>query len=220
MDRPAVTLPSTRDVHVWRIELRGSDPDLASLSREERARLERLTGAARARFAASHGAMRQILGSYLGCAPADVPVEARSGEPPRLLGFELSLAHCEGLALLAVALRPVGVDVEAIDHVASEELAELAAATLTRAEARRLRRLPPEARARAWLRSWVRKEAVLKAWRQGLDEHAMTELDVSADRIDDLALVDLDLGPDHLGAAAISEPAVRVIQRDWTMVQV
>jgi phosphopantetheinyl transferase len=61
----------------------------------------------------------------------------------------------------------------------------------------------------------VRKEAVLKARGEGLGDRSLCELDVSADRVDELTLVDLDLGPSHLAAAAITPPAVQITLKDW-----
>ena len=215
-DIPRVARPTARDVHVWRIELLGdADRHVASLSPGEHTRLERLRGERRERFAISHGAMRQVLGAYLGCAPAEVPLESPDGQPPTMAGLELSLTHCGRLALLAVAITPVGVDVEATSNVEADDLAELAKATLTPAEMRQFRVTPPEDQARAWLRSWVRKEAVLKARGQGLANRSLCELDVSVDRVDGLTLVDLDLGSNHLAAAAITPPAIRVTLKDW-----
>ena len=163
----------------------------------------------------SHGAMRQVLGAYLGCAPAEVPLESPDGQPPTMAGLELSLTHCGRLALLAVAITPVGVDVEATSNVEADDLAELAKATLTPAEMGQFRVTPPEDQARAWLRAWVRKEAVLKARGKGLGDRSLCELDVSGDRVDGLTLVDLDLGSSHLAAAAITPPAVQVTLKDW-----
>ncbi len=125
------------------------------------------------------------------------------------------LAHCEQLALFAVAVTPVGVDVEATNRVA-DDLRELAEATLSPAELRQFLTTPPQDQARTWLRSWVRKEAVLKARREGLDRRSLRELDVSADRVEELTLVDLDLGPSHVAAAALTPPAARITLRDWT----
>ena len=213
---PTLPRPTARDVHVWRIELvRDADRYVASLSSAEQRRLERLAGAPRERFAVSHGAMRQILGAYLGCRPIDVPLDAPSGEPPRVTGLELSLTHCDQLALLAVALTRVGVDAEDTGRVADEEIAALAEATLTPAEMERLLEAPSDERARVWLRSWVRKEAVLKASGEGFRDRDPSEVDVSADRVGGLVLVDLDVGRDHVAAAALTPPAGRVRLSDW-----
>jgi len=203
-------------VHVWRISLCGSaDRHVRSLSPVERARLERRTGAHRARFAISHGATREVLGAYLDCAPAEVPLESRADHPPRVGGLELSLAHCDRLALLAVALTPVGVDLEEAGRVAREEVRELAAATLTPAELRRLLMTPCDRRGAAWLRFWVRKEALLKAQGRGFGDRLPSEVDVSAERVHGLTLVDLDVGADHVAAAALTLPAADVTLHEW-----
>src|SRR2546425_11090603 len=111
-DIPRVARPTARDVHVWRIELLGdANRHVASLSPREHTRLERLRGERQERFAISHGAMRQVLGAYLGCAPADVPLESADGQPPTMAGLELSLTHGGQLARLAVGMTPGGVDV-------------------------------------------------------------------------------------------------------------
>src|SRR5215211_4034304 len=100
--------PTARDVHVWRIEVAGdAEQHVASLSAAERSRLARLRGEQRDRFAISHGAIRQVLGAYLACPAADVPLESPAGQPPTVAGLELSLAHCDDVALLAVAVTPV-----------------------------------------------------------------------------------------------------------------
>jgi len=208
--------PTARDVHVWRIELLGdADRHVASLSPGEHGRLERLCGEQRDRFAISHGAIRQVLGAYLGCAPADVPLESLSGQPPSMVGLELSLTHCDDLALFAVAVTPVGVDIEATSRVGSDDLEELGEATLSPAELRQFLMTPSEDQPRAWLRSWVRKEAVLKARREGLGDRSLCEVDVSDDHVGELVLVDLEVGSSHVGAAAITPPAARITLKDW-----
>ncbi len=213
---PTVPRLSVCDVHVWRISLVGDgDHHVMSLSAAERARLERRRGVQRDLFAISHGAMRQVLGLYLGCAAADVPVESCYGRPPRVAGLELSLAHCDELALLAVALHRVGVDVESTANEDDDDLELLAEATLTPAELRGFVQAAVEERSRLWLRSWVRKEAVLKARGLGLGDHALCELDVSGDRIGGLAVVDLNVGPGHLAAIALTPPARRVSVGEW-----
>jgi len=201
---------------VWRIELIGdADRYVGSLSPGERARHARLDGAPRDRFAISHGAMRQVLGTYLTRAARDVPLESLSGRPPSVPGLDLSLTHCDELALLAVALDRVGVDIEATNDIEPGELRELADATLSPPELTQLLMTPPNEQARAWLRFWVRKEAVLKARGEGVGDRPLNHVDVSADRVADLTLVDVDVGPGHLAAAAMTPPATRVVLRDW-----
>lgn len=201
---------------MWRIALDGDgDHHVASLSAAERARLERRRGRQRDRFAISHGAMRQLASRYLGSDAADVPMEARYGHQPRVEGLELSLTHCDDLALCAVALGPVGVDVEATADADDDDLDLMAEATLAPAELRIFRDAADEERAHWWLRFWVRKEAVLKARGLGLGDHALCELDVSGERTGELAIVDLDIGPGHVAALAVSPRTCRVTTGEW-----
>src|SRR4051794_77136 len=65
------------EVHVWRF---GLDPSRSRLDRfeatlnvEERARADRFRGVGlRQKFVAGRGALRSLLGRYLGCAPAEI----------------------------------------------------------------------------------------------------------------------------------------------------
>lgn len=215
-DIAAIPFLGASDVHVWRIELFGdADRYVALLSAQEHTRLKRLRAERQEAFAISHGAMREVLGAYLGCAPVDVPLSSPYGQPPGLAGLELSLTHCDDLALLAVSLMPVGVDVEMTTHVPAAELAKLAKQTLTAAELRQFQRAPAGDQLAMWLRSWVRKEAVLKALRRGLGDQPLCRLDVSGDDVEGLTLLDLDLGASHLAAVAIRHCAPRVTITDW-----
>ncbi len=215
-ESPTLARPTARDVHVWRVELRGdSDRYVASLSAAERVRHARLRHERRDQFAISHGAVRQVLGAYLGRDARDVPLDAASGRPPSVPGLELSLTHCDELALLAVAVGPVGVDIEALNRVEPRDLRELADTTLSAAELTQFLLTPADQQVRAWLRSWVRKEAVLKSRGVGIGGRPPRELDVSLDRVDEVTIVDIDIGPAHVGAAAITPPAERIVLRDW-----
>jgi 4'-phosphopantetheinyl transferase len=129
--------------------------------------------------------------------------------------LELSLTHCEQLALFAVALTAVGIDLEALSHLDADDLPELCETTLAPAELSRLLAMPAEDQPRLWLSTWVRKEAVLKAKGKGLADGSLTELDVSAGWVDGLTLVGLDIGPAYLAAVAITPPAEEIILRPW-----
>jgi 4'-phosphopantetheinyl transferase len=127
-------------VHLWRIDL---DPDMAALASLESALSanERARAASfgrpdlRRRYVAGRGALRQILGGYLGLAPADLRfVYGEQGKPrlaestsdpaslsefsPPAADLRFNLAHCGDQALVAVALgMEVGVDLERLRPV-------------------------------------------------------------------------------------------------------
>lgn len=77
-------------------------------------------------YVVSHGAMRLLLAERVGVAPASLRVRLDCGKPA-LDGYplEFNLSHSGDLALLAVAVDSVGIDIEKIrpelwsDHLAA-----------------------------------------------------------------------------------------------------
>lgn len=159
-------------VDVWPVPLVVPDPVrtrlVAGLNRAERERADGFRFAADAmRFSVAHGWLRHVLGAELGVPPADVPLADGPGKPRVALaaGPCFNLAHARDLALVAVADREVGVDVEALD---GDRVLDAAVVACTGEEAARLDGLPPEERAEAFLRLWTAKEAYLKGTGVGL----------------------------------------------------
>jgi 4'-phosphopantetheinyl transferase len=167
------------EVHVWRASLDAprAEPRLRRhLTRDELARAERfLRPVDRLHSVVARGLLRELLAGYVGAAPRELRFEypcacgagdcARERRKPRLAGSDVrfSVAHSAGVALFAVTRgREVGGDVEAIragvDRVAITEQ------FFSRAEARAL----AGASARAFFRTWTRKEAYAKARGEGL----------------------------------------------------
>lgn len=142
---------------------------VVTLSPAERARAARYRFSRDSRrFSAARGWLRQVLAAELGTHPAGVALSEAPGKP-RLLegpGLCFNVSHAHELALIAVAEREVGVDVE---HVgAGHHGLEAARLACTPLEAAALEKLPPEERGAAFLRQWTAKEAYLKATGQGL----------------------------------------------------
>lgn len=168
-------LPSAIQYRVF--DLDAVAVDMGLLAAEERARVERkCTPLLRQRQAASFQCLREILGGVLGLPPADLPIARREGGKPYLpgqaLGFNLS--HSEGIGLLAWGPGELGVDIEALIARPSDALAR---EILTSTEFEAWQAQPAAAR-QDWLtRAWCRKEAVLKAFGDGL-RTAPARLDV------------------------------------------
>ncbi len=142
---------------------------LAGLAPVERARAGRFAHPEDARrFSVAHGWLRHVLGAACGLAPADVRLAPGPGKP-RLEapgGVHFNLSHAGDLALVAVADREVGVDVEQLDRGPTAlEAVDVACAP---AEADALAALAPAERAVAFLELWTAKEAYLKATGTGL----------------------------------------------------
>ncbi|WP_216920404.1 4'-phosphopantetheinyl transferase superfamily protein [Synechococcus sp. CCAP 1479/9] len=167
------------------------DPDVRALvtplgdllNEGERQRLERLRGEGDGeRFLLGRGALRLILGSWLGCDPAGLVLGAGPHGKPELLplsgpgtpwpeGGELpphfNVSHSGDLILLGFhPRRPVGVDVERCRPVPEWE--SIARRCLPPGEWDAIRSLPQEQREQAFLAAWCRLEAGLKARGMGL----------------------------------------------------
>ena len=213
-------VPDPGAVELWLVPLDGDEaPHAALLSAPERARLARRRGAARRQFAISHGAVRRIVAAYQGCVPAAAALTAAYGLPLQADGgLELSLSHCDDLALVAVACTPVGVDVEALNRVDDDDLEDLAELALSHVELAAFHAASQRRRPRSLLRSWTRKEACLKARGEGVGDVALAEIDVSRDVVGGLTVVDLDAGPQHMAAVAVACASAQVTWREFDRV--
>lgn len=163
-------------VQVWRADLDHPPVPVDALARtlsgDEHARAGRFHRARdRNRFIAGRGLLRVLLGVALGRSSSSLRFHYNAYGKPALesggasLGFNLS--HSDGAALFALAWgRAVGVDIE---RVRPETAAtSLAARYLPAGEAARLSSLPPDRRADAFTRAWVRREAYVKALGVGM----------------------------------------------------
>lgn len=185
----------------------------------------------RRRWIVARGALRLILGRAHGTAPASLRFElGPNGKPSLAGGPSFNLSHCADLALVAVAPseRPVGVDVEYIrslrDLRSIEEryFSEEEKAFLEAAEAETDR--SADARARAFLTLWTRREAAVKAL--GLDlQAALTSISLpvfppaASAALPDLCgqgpcfLCDITLDDPHAGALCVQGPPCRILIR-------
>ncbi|MGD9485993.1 4'-phosphopantetheinyl transferase superfamily protein [Streptomyces sp. TRM70308] len=125
-------------------------------------------------YRTSHVALRLLLGAHLALPPAKVRFTRLScpgcGEPhgrPAVADGALhhSLSHTGGLALVALATTPVGVDVE---RLPSPDTVANTARALHAREAAELAPLSAEDSPAAFARAWTRKEAYLKGLGIGL----------------------------------------------------
>ncbi|MDT7845606.1 4'-phosphopantetheinyl transferase family protein [Streptomyces justiciae] len=160
--------------------------DLCLLDAEERRRAAALRRPAeRALYVAAHSALRRVLSAYTGLPAAAIRLTRLAcpgcGGPhgrPAVAGpagdrVHYSLSHTGGLALLGLASRPVGVDVE---RVPEPTLAEEAGRSLHPCERQQLTGTPPAVRAAAFARCWSRKEAYLKATGEGVSLDALRDV--------------------------------------------
>lgn len=166
-------MPENAVVRVWVAPLDVPPAVLASLvaclTPEERGRAGRYRVADDARrFSAARGWLRHVLAAETGTTPGRVALTGQPGKP-RLAdaaGPRFNLSHAEEVAVVAVAAREVGIDVELLGR--GLRVLDAASVACTPEEIAALRRLAPEPRAEAFLRIWTAKEAYLKATGQGL----------------------------------------------------
>ena len=165
-----------KDATVVVVALRLDPPRLercaALLDAGEAARADRfLRGEDRARFIASHAALRVVLGRALSTDPAGVAFRAETTGRPALAlpsgGLDFNLSHSGDRALIGLARDArIGVDVEVRRPL--PDALRIARAHFAPGETRALAALPPETREAAFFDLWTRKEAVVKALGAGL----------------------------------------------------
>jgi 4'-phosphopantetheinyl transferase len=161
-----------------------SPVDDALLDDEERARSMRFFRPSdRRRFVLAHAALRLLLARCLEIPPKAVRYETGvHGKPrlgPGLPPLEFNMSHSGRLAMLAVTQDgSVGVDVEYVRDV--PDALSIADMHFSTAEQEVLRSLPQAELRDAFFRCWTRKEAVIKAFGEGLNL-PLDSFDVSLD---------------------------------------
>ena len=136
---------------------------LGLLSAREQQWSQALPAAQAWRYRRSRGLLRCWLAQRWGCTPQQVPLHSPPGAPPRLEDGAgcLSLSHSGAALLLAWSPQPIGVDLEWLERpLAARALLER---FFPAAERQQLQGWPAQALRRAVLRSWVHKEAAIKA---------------------------------------------------------
>jgi len=170
MDRRALTADS---LHVWYVQLDRCLSQVedyrAILSGAERSRALRFHFQRdQERYVISHGVLRYLLATYVERDPRDVPISRLACGKPVLtdVPLEFNLAHSNDMAVIAIARRQVGVDIERLRTL--PDAVDLAQRFFPEAEALYIRQLPEKSRDIEFLRFWTRKEAYLKGCGVGL----------------------------------------------------
>jgi 4'-phosphopantetheinyl transferase len=224
------------DVDVWYVDLAVDAATVAQLAagltQDERARAGRFPSERDARrFVVTRGAVRAVLGRYLGVTPRDLAFVYGAHGKPALdgahapLGFNVS--HSGDVAVVAAGWqRAVGVDVEAWRPL--PDLAALAARVFAPAERAVLEALAPIDRPAAFFRCWTRKEAFIKATGQGLAQpldgfivslgEPARFLDIGGDAaaLARWTLHDLHPREGYAGALVVERAARAVVVRAWS----
>ncbi|HEX2693128.1 MAG TPA: 4'-phosphopantetheinyl transferase superfamily protein [Gemmatimonadaceae bacterium] len=163
----------TEEIQVWVGDLEVSDSRYAELSRnlsaDECRRAKDLPPAASRRFVVGRGILRNLLAGFTGVPASSLRFTYGANGKPSLADHDISfnVSHSADLGVFAFAPdRPVGVDVENERPV--RRLLDVAQRFLSEDELRSLAATPPAERDASFLRSWVVKEARLKAEGKGI----------------------------------------------------
>ncbi len=210
-----------QEIHVW-IAAAGETDDfrrscypVLSAAEQERARRFKFEKDERL-FTVAHAALRSILARYLNASPARIEFAIGPQGKPRLAAGEslrFNLSHSGELAVIAIASRELGVDVEGIKE--NFEFEEVAEHFFTAREVAALRALPGALQRRAFYQCWTSKEAFLKAKGTGLSgelDEVQIILDGEAVRVaanvPGWSLMPLDAGGGYAAAVVrAGEPA-------------
>ena len=171
----------TEEVQVWVASLDVTDGRYDALARslpsEEKDRASNLTPTSARRFIIARGILRALLAGFTGTAPEKLRFRYGSSGKPSLIDrddIHFNISHSADLALFAFSPdRPVGVDVENERPV--RRLIDVAQRFMSEDELRSLVDASPDERNAAFLRSWVVREARLKAEGKGVFSGADTK---------------------------------------------
>jgi 4'-phosphopantetheinyl transferase len=163
----------TEEVQVWVAGLDVGDSRyqelLRTLAPEEHRRAEDLPVSVARKFIVARGILRDLLSGFTGTPPHKLRFQYGDAGKPALADHDINfnVSHSADLGLFAFAPdRPVGVDVENERPV--RRLLDVAQRFMTEEEVRSLAATPPEDRDATFLRSWVTREARLKAQGKGV----------------------------------------------------
>ncbi|WP_410788442.1 4'-phosphopantetheinyl transferase family protein [Kribbella sp. C-35] len=199
-------------VEVWWVGVgEARDEFVRDLDDVERGRLAAyLRDVDRARFLLGVTLVRRVLAERFSLPAAKVVLDrtcSECGKPHgkvRAAGVELSVTHSGDLAGVAVADRPVGLDVEKVDL--GVDVDAVARVALTDTEVLELSGYDGMAKARAFTTYWTRKEAVVKATGAGLRG------DLRGRVPDGVQVLDLEVGAEHRAALAVISAERPVVQ--------
>ena len=161
------------EVQVWVASLRIDDERLtglrATLAPEERERAATMAPSIGNRFVAARGILRNLLCGFTGVAPQKLHFEYGFNGKPSLADHHIhfNISHSADLAVFAFAPdRAVGIDLENERPV--RRLLDVAQRFMTDSELHMLAATPPDQRDATFLKSWVVREARLKAEGKGI----------------------------------------------------
>ena len=211
---------SAHDVDIWRLDCsRHRDagcPFDSTLDPRERDRLRMMRSpGARLHFAAGRWLARRVLARRLGCGETEVEFTVGAHGRPSLTAGEVdfNLSHAGSCVAFALSTARVGIDVEAAGRVMNWR--SVARRFFSAVETAAIEACAEEERRMAFFRTWVRKEAFVKALGTGVatglgrfDVSTGTEAALLAVRLEGVealgwSIFDFEPGTGYLGAVAV-----------------
>lgn len=165
------------EIDIWRVslDLSASTEHILFLDSDERMRAARYRRPEdQVRFASTRSALRELIGSYTGVAPADVKFAVSSLGKPELAngelpGLQFNVSHAGEHALIAISRsRAVGVDIEQFDE--SLDWRAMAKLVCAPAELEDLAACDGPQPIKRFYQCWTAKEALLKHMGIGITE--------------------------------------------------
>ena len=151
------------------------------LSVEECVRVERYRiDKPKRQFAICRAALRGILADYLSIVPHEVRFQIGANGKPILAGdsaIHFNVTHSGNFALVAIATRRVGIDIEVLREVSNRD--GLVERFFGHEEKETYRNLAEPHRDQGFFRAWTCKEALMKAVGTGLQhvDRCVVEMD-------------------------------------------
>lgn len=108
--------------------------------------------------------LRNILGEFLKCSPAEIVYQKTGNDKPSLPGIQFNSSHAQNQVTIAISLHPVGIDVEYID--VNFDFSDLLDRCFSADEASFI--INGEDPVLNFYTLWTRKEAFLKATGEGI----------------------------------------------------
>lgn len=178
---------TTGEVHVWKANLDLPQFQLTgflkTLAVDEQERAQRFYFQRdRTAFIAARGILRSILSLYTTISPQELHFSYSEQGKPYLTksSIHFNLSHSHKLAVYAISLSPVGIDVE---YIRPLEIEQLSQRFFSSRESAYIYHLPPPKQPLAFFRFWTAKEAYLKATGEGLKSLQQVEVSLWDDKV-------------------------------------
>lgn len=118
--------------------------------------------------------LRKVLSTFLKCNPKAIHFQQSANKKPGIDGIQFNLSHSENLVAIVLSTCPIGIDVEFIRKDFSYDIMLDDCFSLTE----QMLISKDVGSSINFYTLWTRKEALLKASGEGLNDHKLNEMEV------------------------------------------